>query len=499
MVRVRYAPSPTGSPHVGNIRTALYNYLMARRYNGKFILRIEDTDQTRKVEGAVEEILESLRWLNLDWDEGPEKGGDYGPYFQSQRLELYQKICQELLRRGAAYKCFCTPEELEKMREYQRMNKLPTMYDRRCRSKKQSEIEKLEQSGMPYVIRLAMPTEGTIAFEDAIRGLVEYEASLIDDQILLKSDGWPTYHLANVVDDHYQEITHVIRGDEWISSTPKHVVLYRAMGWELPVFAHAPIIKGPDGAKLSKRHGDVACLEFREKGYLPQAVVNFIALIGWSPGGERELMTLREMEEAFSLEGIQPSPGIFDITKLQWMNGHYIRQLSPPELYRTVKEYDASTKNQEYLSSPKRKVFHDALEKFPKEYVTQALVLEQERVKLLSEFASACAFFFEEEPEFDPAAVQKWFSQEYVIKLFDFLIAHFENKTTLTAEDCEKAITEATEKLGLEKRSMAIHPTRVALTGRTFGPGLFELMALLGPTRILKRLHRAKNVVLSKR
>jgi len=466
---------------------------MARRYNGKFIVRIEDTDRTRKVEGAVEEILESLRWLGLDWDEGPIKGGDYAPYFQSERLELYHKICNELIRRGAAYKCFCTPEELDKMREYQRINKLPTMYDRRCRMKQRSEIEKLEQSGMPYVIRLAMPSEGTITFEDAIRGTVEYEASLIDDQILLKSDGWPTYHLANVVDDHYQEITHVIRGDEWISSTPKHVVLYHAMEWELPVFAHAPIIKGPDGAKLSKRHGDVACLEFREKGYLPQAVVNFIALIGWSPGGDKELMTLREMEETFSLEGIQPSPGIFDITKLQWMNGYYIRQLTPPDLYRTVKEFDATTNNEEYLSSPKRKTLHEAFEKFSEEYVTQALVLEQERVKLLPEFASACDFFFEEEPEFDPAAREKWFSLEYVVNLFDFLITHLENKTTLTPEDCEKAITEATEKLGLEKRSMAIHPTRVALTGRTHGPGLFELMALLGPDRIRKRLERARN------
>lgn len=494
MVRVRYAPSPTGSPHVGNIRTALYNYLMARRYAGKFVVRIEDTDQTRKVEGAVEEILESLRWLGLAWDEGPEKDGDYAPYFQSERLELYHKVCDELLLRGAAYKCFCTPEELEKMREYQRINKLPIMYDRRCRSKKRSEIEKLEQSGRPYVIRLAMPTEGIIAFEDAVRGCVEYEASRIDDQVLLKSDRWPTYHLANVVDDHYQEITHVIRGDEWISSTPKHVVLYRAMGWKLPVFAHAPIIKGPDGAKLSKRHGDVACLEFREKGYLPQAVVNFIALIGWSPGGGRELMTLREMEEAFSLEGIQPSPGIFDIMKLQWMNGHYIRKLSSSELYRTVKKYDAETRDQEYLSSPKRKTFHDALETLPEEYVTQALVLEQERVKLLSEFASACDFFFEEEPELDSAAAQKWFSQEYVAGLFDFLVERFEGKTTLTIEECEKAIQEATEKLGLEKRSMAIHPIRVALTGRTHGPGLFELMAVLGAERIRKRLHRAQSL-----
>ncbi|MER3466860.1 MAG: glutamate--tRNA ligase, partial [Armatimonadota bacterium] len=329
MVRVRYAPSPTGSPHVGNIRTALFNYLMARRHGGAFLVRIEDTDKAREVPGAVEEILESLRWLGLQWNEGPDVGGDFGPYFQSERLTLYHSIAEKLLDSGAAYRCYCTPQELREMREFQRINNMPTGYDRRCRFRKAEELEALAAEGRPFVVRLAMPLEGEIRFEDAVRGVVSVEAKLVDDQVLLKTDGFPTYHLANVVDDHEQGITHVIRGDEWISSTPKHVVLYRSLGWEMPVFAHAPIIKGPDGAKLSKRHGDTRCLDYRDKGYLAAAVANFIALIGWSPGDEREKMSLNEMAEAFSIDRIQPNPGVFDIAKLQWMNGLYIRDLSP--------------------------------------------------------------------------------------------------------------------------------------------------------------------------
>ncbi|MCH8275621.1 MAG: glutamate--tRNA ligase, partial [Armatimonadetes bacterium] len=405
MVRVRYAPSPTGSPHMGNIRTALFNYLMARGHGGVFIVRIEDTDKAREVEGAVEEILESLRWLGMDWDEGPEKGGEFGPYSQSERLGTYREYCDELLEKGAAYKCFCTTEELSKMREYQRLNKLPTGYDRRCRFRDRGEIEQWEKGGKPFVIRLAMPLDGLVSFDDAVRGRIETEGKLVDDQVLLKSDGWPTYHLANVVDDHLMGITHVIRGEEWISSTPKHVALYQALDWELPVFAHAPVIKGPDGAKLSKRHGDTRCLDYREKGYMGQAVANFIALIGWSPGGDREIMSLGEMAEAFSVEGIQPSPGVFDITKLQWMNGHYIRSLSPADLFQTVKEFDETSSDEEYLSKPARALLQDGFSQESGDYVAGALLLEQERVKLLSDFAEAAGSFFTAEPEMEQKGV----------------------------------------------------------------------------------------------
>lgn len=489
MVRVRYAPSPTGSPHVGNIRTALFNFLFARREGGQFIVRIEDTDQARAVEGALEDILESLRWLGIEWDEGPEVGGPHAPYFQSERLASYRAIADELIASGRAYRCFCTPEELEKMREYQRINKLPTGYNRRCRDRDPAEIELLIAAGTPHVVRLAMPLEGKIVFQDAIRGRVEYDAALIDDQVLLKADGWPTYHLANVVDDQHEEITHVIRGEEWISSTPKHVIVYDALGWEMPVFVHVPVIKGPDGSKLSKRHGDTRCLDYREKGYLGAAVSNYIALIGWSPGGDREVMTMKEMQESFSLDGLQPSPGVFDITKLQWMNGVYIRSLSPEELYDAVKSFHEFSQDEEYRSKPCRESFTAALQ--DREYATQALVLEQERVKLLSDFCEACEFFFVDDVAMDSDAAAKWFTQPHAKPLYKLLIEELQGIHSISVEECGALIDRAVQELGLEKRAQAIHPTRVALTGKTFGPGLFELMSLLGPERIRKRLTRA--------
>lgn len=492
MVRVRYAPSPTGSPHVGNIRTALFNYLMARRHGGKFVVRIEDTDRAREVPGALEDILESLRWLGIEWDEGPEAGGPYAPYFQSERLRIYQDIAAQLVESGHAYKCFCTQEELDEMREYQRINKLPTGYDRRCRKKTAAESAALEKEGRPFVVRLAIPLGGKTVFEDAIRGKVEYENALIDDQVLLKSDGWPTYHLANVVDDHLQEITHVIRGEEWISSTPKHVALYEYMGWQPPIFAHAPVIKGPDGSKLSKRHGDTRCLDYREKGFLGAAVANFIALIGWSPKNDQEIMSIEEMSEAFSIDGIQPSPGVFDIQKLHWMNGVYIRSLTPTQLYETVKAYDVATTDEDYLNSPARQLLHNAFENESEEYVQGALVLEQERVRLLSDFAEATAFFFASEPTMDEEGFSRWKAAPHFDDLLKTIAAEAGGRSELSVEDAEHLVSAAAESLGLAKRADAIHPIRIALTGRTKGPGLFELMSLLGPKRIAERAERAR-------
>jgi glutamyl-tRNA synthetase len=492
MVRVRYAPSPTGSPHVGNIRTALFDYLLARKTGGTFIVRIEDTDRAREVPGALEDILESLKWLGMEWDEGPEVGGAYEPYFQSRRLEIYTEHAERLLQNGKAYKCFCSAETLNEMREYQRINKLPTGYDRRCRSLPAEQIQANVEAGMPYVIRLAMPLEGTTTFEDAIRGKVEYENRLIDDQVLLKTDGWPTYHLANVVDDYLQKITHVIRGEEWIASTPKHIVLYEAFGWEKPIFVHAPVIKGPDGTKLSKRHGDTRCLDYRDKGYLGSAVANFIALIGWSPKDDREVMTLDEMVEAFSLDGLQPSPGVFDIQKLQWMNGAHIRALPPGKLYQTVQLFDEATTDEIYKASQPRRVLRKAFDALPETYVTNALVLEQERVKLLTEFAEVCEFFFTEDFPFDEEAVSKWRGRDHVLPLFNDLKVAAEQRSELSATQAEHIVDGIVAELGLAKRAEAIHPLRLALTGRTKGPGLWELMEAIGPERIAERLHRAK-------
>ena len=492
MVRVRYAPSPTGSPHVGNIRTALFDFLLARKTGGSFIVRIEDTDRAREVPGALEDILESLRWLGLQWDEGPEVGGPFEPYFQSQRLEIYIEHAELLLSAGKAYKCFCSPETLDEMREYQRINKLPTGYDRRCRSLTTEQVQSNIDAGMPHVVRLAMPLEGTTIFEDAIRGKVEYENKLVDDQVLLKTDGWPTYHLANVVDDHLQEITHVIRGEEWIASTPKHIVLYEAFGWDKPIFVHAPVIKGPDGSKLSKRHGDTRCLDYREKGFLGSAVANFIALIGWSPKDDREVMNLGEMVEAFGVEGLQPSPGVFDLQKLHWMNGAHIRALSPDDLFEEVNSFDSSTSDQDYLSTPVRAVLTRALREMPRGYVTQALVLEQERVKLLTEFAEACEFFFSSYYKFDESAIEKWRGKQHVIPLFEAVVQAMSSLDSLSVDKIEAIIDDIVQSLGLEKRAEAIHPLRLALTGRTKGPGLWDLMALLGPKRISERLSAAK-------
>jgi glutamyl-tRNA synthetase len=300
MVRVRYAPSPTGMPHVGNIRTALFNWVFARHHGGKFIVRIEDTDRSRFVEGSEQAILQSLRWLGLDWDEGPEVGGPYAPYYQSQRLEIYQRIAHQLVEEGKAYKCFCTPEELEQMRAQQRaQGAAATMYDRRCRKLTPAEVKAREDAGLPYVIRFKMPLEGTVEYDDLIHGCTVFQNKLTDDFVMLKSDGFPTYHLANVVDDHLMEVTHVLRGDEWVSSMPRHLNLYKALGWEPPQFAHLPLLLGPDKQKLSKRHGAVEFTDFIRQGYLPEAMFNFLAICGWNPGDDREILSREEIIQLF--------------------------------------------------------------------------------------------------------------------------------------------------------------------------------------------------------
>ncbi|HIE03586.1 MAG TPA: glutamate--tRNA ligase, partial [Candidatus Latescibacteria bacterium] len=325
MVRVRFAPSPTGRLHVGSAHTALFNWLFARHHGGAFVLRIEDTDRSRVVEGALEDILEGLRWLGLDWDEGP--------YFQSERVEIYRRHADVLLERGWAYRCFCSPERLERMRREQQARGEPPKYDRRCRDLPPDEVKGRVEAGEPNVIRLKVPLEGETKFVDLIRGEIVFRNSELDDLILLKSDGFPTYHLASVVDDHLMGITHVLRAEEWISSTPKHVLLYEAFGWEPPNFAHLPLILGPDKSKLSKRHGATALLDYRDKGYLPEAMANFLALLGWSPGDGREKLSGEEMIEEFSLEGMGKRGSVFDETKLEWLNGLCIRELPPEQLF----------------------------------------------------------------------------------------------------------------------------------------------------------------------
>lgn len=503
-VKVRYAPSPTGSPHVGNIRTALFCYLFARHHGGINTVRIEDTDKTRYVPGCEEEILDSLHWIGIEWDEGPDKGGPNAPYRQSERKEagIYEPLVLKLLNGGFAYKAFDTPEELAEMREYQQINKQPIGYFGGVwRDASPEQVAAAEKAGKPYVIRLKMPKDRVLFCQDAIRGRIEWDSGTTDDQVLIKADGMPTYHFAAMVDDHLWGITHVIRGEEWISSTPKHVYLLECLGWDPPIFVHTTIIKGRDGSKLSKRHGDTRCLDYRAAGFLPEALANFIALIGWAPGGDRELMTMGEMIGAFDLDGLQASPGVFDIEKLRWMNGHYIRGLSAHELESRLVGYVNSEEVFEYWGRPE---FAEAgiaasLQQLKtaltedRHYAMSAVLLEQERVVTLADLGAATAFFFQEEPPMDPKAVEKWFGEAHVGEMFDHILGSLNGEMSTTA--CESLVRDYAVKLGLEKLGPVVHPIRVALTGKTVGPGLFELMSVLGPKRMAKRLERAKTLL----
>lgn len=502
-VRVRYAPSPTGSPHVGNIRTALFNHLFSRHHGGVNIVRIEDTDRSRYVEGCEEEIIESLQYVGVEWQEGPDVGGPSAPYRQSERKEagLYQPIIDRLLSSGAAYWAFDTSEELAEMREYQQINKQPIGYFGGVwRDAPPSKVEEARAAGLPGVIRLTIPRDEVIVVDDAIRGRVEIASNGVDDPVLIKADGMPTYHFAAMVDDQLMGITHVFRGEEWISSAPKHVVLIKALGWEPPVFVHVPVIKGKDGSKLSKRHGDTACLDFRRAGFLTEALANFIALIGWSPGGDRELMSMDEMAEAFDIKGIQPSPGIFDIDKLSWMNGHYIRQMASDALAKMVRDYSFCSENQAYWEAKDpavasaMRLLVGTWQKDP-DLVKSAIGLEQERVTSLSGFGTACEFFFVDEVTFDSKAVEKWKGQEHVPKMLSAFLEFFSGKASVSTSECENLLRQFQEANGFDKLGPIVHPVRVALTGSTVGPGLFELMTVLGPERIVRRLERAKEVL----
>ena len=482
-VRVRFAPSPTGSPHIGSVRTAIYDWLFAKHTGGKFILRIEDTDRARFVPGSTEEILESLRWLGIEIDEGPEVGGPYGPYLQTERLDLYQKHAQQLLDEGKAYHCFCTSERLDEMRKAQEAAKQPTGYDRLCLQLPPEEAAKKLEEGAPAVIRFKVPQEGTTTFHDIVRGDISFENRLIDDFVIIKSDGYPTYQFASVVDDHLMEITHVIRGEEWISSTPKHVLEYQAFGWEMPIFAHAPLLVGPDRAKLGKRHGSVKFMDFIEQGFVREAIINFVTLLGWSPGSDQEVFSVEELIERFTLEGIVNHPVVFDREKMMWMNGVYIRAMDIGELANLCLPFLQDACLVSRNPSPE-----------DMEYVKQVVALEQERLKLLSEIVELTRFFFEDEPEYDEKGVRKWLSQDYVPNLLRKLIANLGALQEFTIESIDETVRRTGEEINLSG-GQVIHPIRMAVTGRMVGPGLFETVAVLGKERVLCRLNRALAMV----
>lgn len=478
-VRVRFAPSPTGRPHVGNIRTAIFDWLMARHNGGTFILRIEDTDVARKVEGAVETIMDGLRWLGLDWDEGPEVGGDYGPYFQSQRLELYQKAADKLIAQGDAYHCYCSPQRLEEMRREQVGRKQPPGYDRHCRELTETERKQKESEGITPVVRFKTPLTGQTGYHDLIWGDVVFENSTLDDFVLLKSDGYPVYHLANVVDDHAMKISHVIRAEEWISSTPKHLLLYQALGLEPPKYIHHPMILGPDRAKLSKRHGAVSIIEYREQGYLPETMFNFLSLIGWSLDDRTEIMSRQELIDNFSLERIGKTGAIFNRDKLDWMNGLYIRGLAPEDFTRRV------------LPFLDRDLPKEVKRPLSPEYVSRITPLIQERAKTLAEVTRLTRFFFVDELDYETGLlIGKNMDKEQTVRALLVSGEQLEKLEPFDTETMETLLRPLAVELEM-KTGQLFGVLRTATTGETAAPPLFQTMAVLGKEVCLRRIKDA--------
>lgn len=477
-VRTRYAPSPTGDPHLGNIRTALFDWLLARHYGGQFVLRIEDTDRARYVETAVEAQMEALRWLGLDWDEGPDVGGPFAPYVQSERLEVYREHAERLLREDKAYRCYCSPERLEEVRMSQQAQKLPPKYDRRCRDLPEPSRRAAEAQGTAPVIRFKTPLTGEVECHDMLRGSVTFQNNTLDDFVLLKSDGFPTYHLASVVDDHLMEITHVLRGEEWLPSAPRHFLLYQAFGWEPPLFAHLSRILGPDRTKLSKRHGAHSALEYREQGYLPEAVVNFLALLGWSLDDRTEIIDRETLVRHFDLDRVLPNPAVFNAEKLLWMNGVYIRALPPAELAERARPFLERAIGQE--------VDHGAL--------LRIVPLVQERIKLLSEIVDMAGFFFRTgELDYDTATLLgKAFASDPAAcaRALEAVVSRIQELPQWTHDALEGAIRPLASELGLKTGDL-FGTIRVAITGRTASPPLFETMEALGRRLTLERLQTA--------
>ena len=476
-VRVRFPPSPTGEPHVGNIRSAIFNWLFARGSGGSFVIRIEDTDQSRKVEGAVEAILETLRWLGVDWDEGPDVGGDYGPYVQSERLDLYRGAADDLLASGGAYECYCGPERLDALRREQGKRKERVGYDGRCRDP-EARRKAAAEGGTP-VVRFMMPAEGSTSIDDVVRGEVTFDNALIDDFVILKSDGFPTYHLASVVDDSAMRISHVLRAEEWLPSAPRHVLLYRALGLDLPRFAHLPIILAPDRSKLSKRHGATSALEYREMGYVPQAMVNFLTLLGWSLDDRTEIFSKDELFANFSLERVSKSGAVFSTDKLAWLNGHYIRESSPEELADALLEYWGRYPQAAISEPPAR------------DHLLKIVPLVRERLKTLADAAPLVSFFFAEEVEYDSAElVQKGMDAESTKGALLAAETALHGLDEFDAESIEGVLRPLASELGV-KVGQLLGSLRVATTGLRVSPPLFETLEILGRDRCLAAVRTA--------
>ncbi len=470
-VRTRYAPSPTGYMHVGNLRSAIYEYLLASTSNGEFILRIEDTDQTRKVDGAVEFIYDTCKLCGLNFNEGPNNGGNYGPYTQSERLDIYKEYAHKLVELGHAYYCFCTSERLDKLRTQAEEEKIAFMYDGECKKLTEEEIKSKIEAGIPYVIRQKMPKEGVSTYEDIVYGKITVENRILEDQILLKSDGYPTYNFANVVDDHLMGITHVARGNEYLMSTPKYNLLYEAFGWQKPVYVHLPMVNGSDGKKLSKRNGDASFMDLYNDGYLPEAIVNYLVLLGWSPPTNVEIFSLEELSEIFDPSRINKSPAVFDIKKLNWVNAHYVKKLDIDTLLSITKNhleanYDLSNKNDEWI----------------KHLVT----IYQNHISYGKEIVEETELFFEENIELDSEA-KEFMTSEGIDDTLNVFKTEIEAINEWNIDNIKLAINNTKEKSGA-KGKMLFMPIRIKTSGKMHGPELPDTIYLIGKEVILKRL-----------
>jgi len=472
-VRTRFAPSPTGFLHIGSLRTALYSYLLAKQSGGQFLLRLEDTDAKRFVEGASEAIYNGLKWGGVKYDEGPDVGGPFGPYVQSQRLEIYKKYVQELVAKDLAYYCFCDSKTLEEMRQEQTAKKQAPKYDRRCLKLSKEEVAQKLASNTPFVVRMKIPENRIIEIDDLVWGKITYNTNDLDDQVLMKSDGFPTYHLAVVVDDHLMEISHVTRTEEWLPSTPKHILLYEYFGWEAPKWAHLPLLLNADRTKMSKRKGDVAVEDYIKKGYLPEAMINYLAFLGWNPGTEKEIYSMEELIKDFDLNKIHKAGAVFDLEKLDYLNGYYIRQKSLDELAKLCKPYLAKER-----------------ETKGEKYIKKVIALEQERLKKLSDIAEATEFFFVDELKYEPELlIWKKLTAEQVKENLGEVIEQLEKipEINWTNDSIEEALMTYIKAKEL-KTGDYLWPMRVALTGRKASPSPFDVAEVLGKEGSLKRV-----------
>ena len=471
--RTRFAPSPTGYMHIGNLRSAIFGYLMVKHDGGDFLLRIEDTDQTRKVEGAVEFIYDTCRLCGLEFDEGPLNGGPYGPYTQSERLDIYKKYAHELVEKGKAYYCFCTEERLDKLRKIAEDNHMAFMYDGHCKNLSHEEIEEKIKAGVPYVIRQKMPKEGVSTYEDVVYGTISVENRILEDQVLLKSDGYPTYNFANVIDDHLMHINVVARGNEYVMSTPKYNLLYDAFGWERPTYIHLPMVLGEDGQKLSKRNGDASFMDLYHEGYLPEAIVNYLALLGWSPVDNQEIFTLEELVKVFDPSRISKSPSTYDVKKLNWVNAYYIKKLSLEDCVKLVKPflseaYDLSDKSEKWLNELVR--------------------IYQNHISYGKEIVKETEMFFNKDinPDFECIEFMK---DESIPKTIEVFKEEIENISEWSIPNISNAINNTKEKASV-KGKMLYMPIRIKTTGVMHGPELPDTIYLLGKDIILERLSK---------